>query len=115
VEIEVRPEQAMFYRLTGDRNPLHVDPAFALAAGFERPILHGLCSWGMAAAAVVREACDRDASRLAHFEARFTAPVFPGETLAFDLWSEGATVSLRGRVPQRDATVLDHGQALLRH
>ena len=115
VEIEVRPEQALYYRLTGDRNPLHVDPAFATAAGFERPILHGLCSWGMAAAAVVREACERDAARLAHFEARFTAPVFPGETLAFDLWIDGATVSLRGRVPQRGVTVLDHGQALLRH
>jgi len=111
VEIDVRPEQAMFYRLTGDRNPLHVDPAFATAAGFDRPILHGLCTWGMAAAAVVREACDRDASRLAHFEARFTAPVYPGETLAFDLWFDGAAVSLRARVPQRGATVLDHGLA----
>lgn len=114
VDIEVRPEQAMYYRLTGDRNPLHVDPAFASAAGFDRPILHGLCSWGMAAAAVVREACGRDAARLAHFEARFTAPVYPGETLAFDLWIDGRTVSLRGRVPQRGVTVLDHGQALLR-
>ena len=114
VQTEVRPEQAMYYRLTGDRNPLHVDPAFAAAAGFDRPILHGLCSWGMAAAAVVREACARDASRLAHFEARFTAPVYPGETLAFDLWFDGPTVSLRGRVPQRGVTVLDHGQALLR-
>lgn len=115
VEIEVRSEQALYYRLTGDRNPLHVDPTFATAAGFERPILHGLCSWGMAAAAVVREACERDASRLAHFEARFTAPVYPGETLAFDLWIDGTTVSLRGRVPRRGVTVLDHGQALLRH
>lgn len=114
VEVAVRPEQAMYYRLCGDFNPLHVDPAFAAAAGFERPILHGLCTWGMAAAAVVREACGRDASRLAHFEARFTAPVYPGETLAFDLWFDGTTVSLRARVVERGVTVLDHGRALLR-
>lgn len=109
VRVEVRPEQAALYRLCGDRNPLHVDAAAARSAGFERPILHGLCTWGMAAAAVVREACAREAARLRHFEARFTAPVEPGQTLDIDLWLDGAEVSLRARVG--DTVVLDHGLA----
>lgn len=109
VPVQVRPEQAALYRLCGDRNPLHVDAEFARAAGFERPILHGLCTWGMAAAVVVREACSRQAARLTHFEARFTAPVEPGQTLLVDLWLDGPEVSLRARVD--GTTVLDHGLA----
>ena len=113
VQLEVRPEQALYYRLCGDRNPLHVDAAFARAAGYDEPILHGLCSYGMAATAVVRVACQRDPARLAHFEARFTAPVYPGETLLTDLWLDGATVSFRTRVAQRGIVALDHGRAVL--
>jgi acyl dehydratase len=114
VPMQARPEQALYYRLCGDRNPLHVDPDFARGAGYEQPILHGLCSYGMAAAAVVRHACERDAARLAHFEARFTAPVFPGETLLTDLWLDGGTVSFRVRVAERGVVALDHGRAMLR-
>lgn len=113
VEVAVRPEQAMYYRLCGDRNPLHVDPAFARAAGFDRPILHGLCSWGMSAAVIVREACNGQAGRVDHFEARFTAPVYPGETLAVHLWIDGDAVSFRTKVADRDVMVLDHGLAQL--
>lgn len=109
VQVQIRPEQAALYRLCGDRNPLHVDVAFARAVGYERPILHGLCSWGMAAAVVVREACRYEAARLRHFEARFTAPVEPGQTLSVDLWLDGEEVSLRAHV---DGTVvLNHGLA----
>ena len=111
VAVAVRPEQALLYRLCGDRNPLHVDPAFARSVGFERPILHGLCSWGMAAAVVVREACDRQAARLTHFEARFTSPIEPGQTMLVDLWIDASTVSFRVRAEGRDALVLDHGMA----
>lgn len=112
--LETRPEQAALYRLSGDRNPLHVDPAFARAAGFDQPILHGLCTWGMVAGQVVRSACAGHAARLAHFEARFTAPVFPGETLVTELWADGETVSFRTRVAERGVLVLDHGKALVR-
>jgi acyl dehydratase len=112
-EMAVRPEQAMYYRLCGDRNPLHVDPAFARDAGFDQPILHGLCSWGMTAAAIVREVCHGEAARMQHFEARFTAPVYPGETLEVLLWIDGETVSFRTQAAERNVVVLDHGLAQL--
>ncbi|MES2482415.1 MAG: MaoC/PaaZ C-terminal domain-containing protein [Pseudomonadota bacterium] len=112
-ERAVRPEQAAIYRLSGDRNPLHVDPAFARAAGFDRPILHGLCTWGMAAAEVLRTACGMKAERLLHFEARFTAPVYPGETLRTEVWIDGQVVSFRTTSTERAVVVLDHGKALV--
>ncbi|MCW5653325.1 MaoC family dehydratase [Hydrogenophaga sp.] len=113
VALRTRPEQALIYRLSGDRNPLHVDPAFARRAGFERPILHGLCSYGVAAVSVVRGACGMRADRITHFEARFTAPVFPGETLSTAYWVDGDTVSFRTRVVERGVVALDHGKAVL--
>jgi acyl dehydratase len=112
--IATRPEQAAIYRLSGDRNPLHVDPAFARDAGFKRPILHGLCTWGMVAGQLVRDACAGDAARLTHFEARFTAPVFPGETLVTETWHDGDTCAFRTRVAERGVVVLNHGKALVR-
>ncbi len=112
-ERAVRPEQAAIYRLSGDRNPLHVDPAFAQAAGFDRPILHGLCTWGMAATEVLRAACGLRAQRLRHFEARFTAPVYPGETLHTEIWIDGEVVSFRTTAAERAVVVLDHGKALV--
>src|SRR5438093_874577 len=75
-----RPEQAALYRLSGDLNPLHIDPAVATAAGFERPILHGLCSYGIAARAVIALLCGNDAARLTRFDLRFASPAYPGET-----------------------------------
>lgn len=112
-ERAVRPEQAAIYRLSGDRNPLHVDPAFAQAAGFDRPILHGLCTWGMAATEVLRTACGLRPERLRHFEARFTAPVFLGETLRTEIWIDGEVVSFRTTAAERAVVVLDHGKALV--
>lgn len=113
IEVEVRPEQALYYRLCGDRNPLHVDPAFARRAGFDRPILHGLCSWGMTAGVIVRDVCLGQAARMQHFEARFTAPVYPAEVLSVQLWIDDDTVAFRSRIASRDAVVLDHGVARL--
>lgn len=114
ISARTQPNQALFYRLCGDRNPLHADPSFAKAAGFPRPILHGLCTYGHAVRAVVKGACDHDPARVAHIEARFTAPVFPGETIATDLWRDGNTVSFRARLEERGLVALDHGKVELR-
>lgn len=116
VSHEVRPEQALLYRLSGDLNPLHADPAVARAAGFAQPILHGLCSYGIAGLALTETACGHDATRLTRLDLRFANPVFPGETLLTEIWLTGpGRAALRMRVPARDdpkrRTVLDHGVA----
>jgi acyl dehydratase len=102
--------QGLIYRLNGDYNVLHADPQVARDAGFQRPILHGLCTYGMAAHAVLRTVCDYDASKIRGVAVRFTAPVFPGETVRFQLWREGPNrVHLRARVDERDVVVLNNG------
>ncbi|SEK16247.1 MULTISPECIES: MaoC/PaaZ C-terminal domain-containing protein [unclassified Variovorax] len=112
VDIPTLPQQALLYRLCADRNPLHSDPGTARAAGFERPILHGLCTWGMAGHAVLAHACGNEPARLRSLFARFSAPVFPGETLRIEMHREGPhDLHFRARVPARDRTVLDHGHA----
>ena len=104
------PQAALIYRLSGDYNPLHADPDFSARAGFERPILHGLCTYGMAARAVIERVLDFDAARLRRIAVRFTSPVWPGETLRYELWRESDTVlRLRARVDARNAVVLDNG------
>ncbi|ODV09696.1 MAG: 3-alpha,7-alpha,12-alpha-trihydroxy-5-beta-cholest-24-enoyl-CoA hydratase [Rubrivivax sp. SCN 70-15] len=108
------PGLALIYRLSGDYNPLHAEPALARSAGFERPILHGLASYGIAAFAVVQAAAGGDATRIASFETRFSSPVYPGETIRTELWIDGATVSFRARVVERDVIVLNNGRASLR-
>lgn len=108
-----RPDQALLYRLNGDRNFLHADPAAARAAGFDRPILHGLCSFGIAARFVVQHVCGWDETRVRAIDVRFTAPAYPGEALAYDLWIDGGLVSFRCRAPDRDVTVLDHGRCVV--
>ena len=107
------PAAALLYRLNGDRNPLHADPDAAVRAGFPRPILHGLCTYGMAAYALLRSLLGLDPARLHAFDARFSAVVYPGETLSFEFWRDGAVVSFRGFVRERDAKVLDNGRALI--
>jgi acyl dehydratase len=110
VDISSLPQAALIYRLTGDLNPLHADPAIATAAGFTQPILHGLCTYGMACHAVLRAALSYDARRLRAIAARFTAPVYPGEEIRFELWQvDDQTLRLRARVMARDAIVLDNG------
>lgn len=107
-----RPEAALIYRLSGDDNPVHADPAVARKAGFERPILHGLCTFGMACRALIATACAHDATRLRRMDGRFSAPVHPGESFAVELWDEGAGAwRFRVRVAARDITAFDFGVA----
>lgn len=107
------PQSALLYRLNADRNPLHSSPDFARRAGFPRPILHGLCTYGVAAHAVIAGLLDYDAARLRAFDARFSAVVFPGDTITVEMWRDGAVASFRAWVRERDARVLDNGRALL--
>ena len=112
VEGRTRPEQALTYRLCGDRNPLHADPATARRAGFTRPILHGMCTYGFAARAILQTACGYDAARLKTLGARISSPVYPGDVLRTELWIDGAVVSYRTIVPDRDnVVVLNNGRA----
>jgi acyl dehydratase len=83
---QTRPDQALLYRLSGDRNPLHSDPAFARLAGFERPILHGLCTFGFTGRALLHALCDSDPQRFVYMGGRFTKPVYPGEPLTVSMW-----------------------------
>ena len=108
-DLPTLPQQALLYRLNGDDNPLHADPDVAKAAGFDRPILHGLCTFGVAGHAVLKTLCDYDPAGLKRLDVRFSAPVFPGETIRTELWVDGPVVSLRARVPGRDAVVLNNG------
>jgi acyl dehydratase len=112
IEQQTRPEQALLYRLCGDRNPLHADPATAQAAGFSRPILHGMCTYGFAARAILGHVCDYDAVRLKTIGARISAPVYPGDVLRTEIWQDGGLVSFRTTVPARDnVVVLNNGRA----
>ena len=106
---KTQDNQALFYRLCGDRNPLHCDLDIAEAAGFPRPILHGLCTWGHAAHAVMRECLDYGVDDVRTIAARFTAPVFPGETIRTEMWNGAAGVHFRAFVEERDLKVLDYG------
>jgi acyl dehydratase len=107
------PQSALVYRLSGDDNPLHADPKVAAAAGFPRPILHGLCTFGVAGRALLKACCGDDQSKLKSMSVRFTAPVFPGETIRTEIWRDENVVSFRSRVVERDAVVLDNGYAEL--
>ncbi len=105
------PEQALLYRLSGDYNPIHMDRTVAEKAGFPGPILHGLCTYGIACRAVLRAACDDDSSRLKRFNARFSNPVFPGDLIVTEVWKDGNVISFRCWVPERAALVLNNGLA----
>jgi acyl dehydratase len=112
-DITTRPDQALLYRLTGDRNPLHADPERARAVGFERPILHGLCTFGIACKAVLQTICDYDHTLIEAFDARFSAPVLPGDTITTDMWQDGNTISFSCSVKARDVIVLRNGKCTL--
>jgi acyl dehydratase len=103
--------QALIYRLSGDYNPLHIDPEIAGVAGFDRPILHGLCSYGMVGRALIKELCGDDPSRLRRLDLRFTSPVFPGEPLHVDIWQQGrGDASFRVVASDRNVVVEDFGR-----
>ncbi len=105
-----RPEQAFLYRLSGDYNPLHIDPKVAQTAGFDRPILHGLCTYAIAGRAVMNTLCNGDPDRLKRLDVRFSSPVYPGETIEFDIWMVSpGKAGLRARVVPRQVVVLDNG------
>ncbi len=113
IDIPTRPDQALLYRLNGDRNPLHADPAFAKLVGFPRPILHGLCTFGITCRAVLQAYADFDPARVKSHQARFSAPVFPGETVSVDLWRDGDVVAFEARVKDREAVVIKNGKSVL--
>jgi acyl dehydratase len=112
VTYQTSPDQALIYRLSGDRNPLHSDPAFAAMGGFDRPILHGLCSYGFTGRALLHTLCDSDPAAFHHVEARFASPVLPGEALTIRMWRAGDGESLF-TTSVGDRVVIDQG--LLRH
>ena len=113
-DLPTRPEAALIYRLSGDRNPLHVEPAVAKAAGFPRPILHGLASFGVAGHALLKAVCGYDPARLKAIAGRYSAPVFPGESIRTEIWRDGAVVSFRARVAERDVIAINNGRAEVR-
>ena len=110
-DLPTRPEMALIYRLSGDVNPLHAEPEFAKAAGFPRPILHGLATFGVAGRALLRTMCGYDPSRLTAMLGRFSAPVFPGETIRTEMWRDAGVVSFRARVLERDVIAINNGRA----
>jgi len=110
---QTRTDQALIFRLNGDLNPLHAEPAFAAKSGFAQPILHGLCTYGMACRAIVRAVLGGDPSRIHRFDVRFTAPLYPGETLQTEIWVDGDEISFRCTAVERAVVVLDGGYCLL--
>jgi acyl dehydratase len=100
------PQQALLYRLSGDKNPLHVDPNMAALGGFDQPILHGLCSFGIVCKAAVDKALDGDVTRVARYQARFSGVVFPGETIVTSIWREGDKVVLSAATKERGTPVI---------
>ena len=113
IEVPTRPDQALLFRLLGDRNPLHSQPGVARAAGFDRPILHGACTFGIGCLTVLQAYCGGDPARLTGFAARFSGPVYPGETLIFSFWNTPGGLAFAARVKERDAPVLADGRATL--
>lgn len=112
-DIESSPHQALLYRLNGDRNPLHADPSLARQVGFRAPILHGLCTYGVACHAILQTICDYDYTLIGGFDARFSAPVVPGDTITTDMWQDGNIVSFQCSVKARDSVVIRNGRCTL--
>ncbi len=113
ITYETQPIQALLYRLNGDRNPLHSDPEFARLAGFDRPILHGLCTYGFAGRALLKSCCESDPAKFGSMSARFVAPVYPGDLLTTTIWNidDGAVFLVEN---QAGVTVLDRGRFTFR-
>jgi acyl dehydratase len=112
-DLPTLPQAALIYRLCADPNPLHADPAVAKAAGFSRPILHGLCTYGVAGHAILRTICNYEPEKLSGLSVRFSAPVYPGETIRTEMWRRGGTVLFRSRAVERDVVVLNNGVATI--
>ena len=114
VEMQTLPIQAMIYRLSGDRNPLHIDPAFAKMAGYDTPILHGLCTYGHVGRAVLSEYCDNDPARMTGLEVRFSGVVFPGDSITTEMWDEGGGRIVLQAKTQRGDVVISNAAATVK-
>jgi len=112
-EFQTLPQQALIYRLSGDRNPLHADPNFAAMGGFDRPILHGLCTYGIVGHAVLKTYCDYDPAAFKSIKARFSGHVFPGETIVTKMWKDGSTITLQADVKERGTTCISNAAVQL--
>jgi len=113
-DFATQPRAALIYRLSGDYNPLHAEPAVARAAGFERPILHGLATYAIAGWAIVKTVCGGDPHAIGSIDVRFSSPVYPGETIRTEMWIDGKAVSFRALAVERNVVVLNNGRAELR-
>jgi len=114
VETKTLPQQALLYRLSGDKNPLHADPSFAKMGGFDTPILHGLCSFGIVCRAAVDHALAGDVAKVARYQARFAGVFFPGETMVTSIWREGKQLLLASKSKERGTPVLSNAAITLR-
>jgi acyl dehydratase len=114
LESATLPQQALLYRLCGDKNPLHADPEFAARGGFDRPIIHGLCSYGIVCKAVVDGVLGGDVARVARYQARFRGVAFPGETYLTSYWKEGDRILIEARSKERDAPIISNAAITLR-
>jgi acyl dehydratase len=112
-DLPTMPSQALLFRLAGDMNPLHSDPQVAAAAGFERPILHGRCTYGIACHAILKTVCNYDYTLIRGFDVRFSSPVFPGDVITTEMWQDRNVVSFRCRVKARNVVVLNNGKCTL--
>ena len=111
---DTEPNQALIYRLSGDRNPLHSDPEIAKAAGFDIPILHGLCTYGTACRTIISNVCDYDSTLIEEFNVRFSSPVYPGEKISTEIWKDDNVISFRCWVRDRNVMVLSNGKCVLK-
>jgi len=114
IDFPTRPDQALLYRLNGDRVPLHCDPDVARRAGYPAPILHGLCTFGMTCRAMLQAVTGFDPDQILSHQARFSAPVYPGDTITVDLWQDGKAISFEAHVRARNVTVIKNGLTVLR-
>jgi acyl dehydratase len=114
IDMTTRPEQALIYRLSGDLNPLHVDPQISRAAGFSKPILHGSCTFGIVCRGLLKTMAAEAPHTLHRFGARFSNPVYPGDTIRTQLWRDGAQIWFRAKSVEREVVVLDRGVASLK-
>ncbi|HVV36581.1 MAG TPA: MaoC/PaaZ C-terminal domain-containing protein [Acidimicrobiales bacterium] len=114
VESPTLPQQALIYRLSGDKNPLHVDPGFARLGGFDAPILHGLCSYGIVCKAVVDNVLDGDTSKVARYQVRFAGVVFPGETIVTSIWNEGDKLLISASAKERNTPAITNAAITIR-
>ena len=111
---DTEPNQALIYRLSGDRNPLHSDPEIAKAAGFDAPILHGLCTYGTACRTIISNVCNYDSTLIEEFNVRFSSPVYPGEKISTEIWKDDNVISFRCWVRDRNVMVLNNGKCVLK-